>query len=609
MNTQTTETTNMNMASMATSYTATSYTATSYNGSTIEKLSVKFHDPTISLPEGLYDSAEGQFGTITLKLCNDIPIPAGTYLVNMEKDGSASMTESTNDGRSKDSHIRETICNTIEALGRIAEANPHAKIFIKLSEFDTRIFPVLALAQINAAVIDYMLTTVREKDLPNGSTNIEAALKNSNSSCDSFLATYPNAHVISVLTTDGDANEGNCNKYSLAALVKDKPYPTVCIGYGATHNSALMIAISSSYFYVSDLERAGEPIAEILHDFLHIAMEKVEMVVASGDILTEDQVWGAKRNIGNAIGGMTKTYNIRSNKPTDVQVLLYGKQIHNTAGINHVILADSAQYDGVTDLTRDIFRFKTVALLNEARKYLTRDFVAPAHPRYEASAEEYALAMEKYNADTIQYHANVESHKNDKKAIRDKLKDFFRLMKDYAKAKDMEQEPMMKQLLDDVYSIWVAFGRNFSVNEARAFTQAKYACNERQLSNNTSLRSASSGSARVRQNSHSPATPMRQNAQGHVFRGMGGGGVKFMDDDYDEESQLRTYSAIPCLARTPTCQAYPGMEEEFGGVGVALEDEDEDEDGLVHDLTDGVVSAYATQDTVTLMEQLSSHNI
>ena len=550
----------------------------------IENLSIEFHDPSIALPEGLYDDAEGQFGVIKMAIRGDIAIPAGVYLVNMEKDGSGSMTAGTNDGRSRDEHVKATICNAIRALTKIATENPQVQIFVKLADFDTRVYPVLALTQLSDEILDQLSKIVNDRALPNGSTNIELALRNSVKSCDEFLAENPDAHIISIVTTDGEANAGECNKFVLQDIVKDRPYPTICIGYGAGHNADLLITVGRSYFYVADFERAGETIGEILQNFLYIAMEKTELQVLNGEILQEDQVWSDKLYIGDAIGGSAKSYSVRSNAPESFHVLCYGKNTQTSRSTPLVTLAESAAFTCYKDLTRDIFRHKTVALLAQARDNLALDLASPAHPQY---GDNYAVDMERYQGEVVAYEDRIKAHAEQKKILRDKLKVFFRSMKEYAKSKNMENEALMKQLLDDVYTVWVSLGNRFTQNEARAFTQAKYMCNARQLSNNTSARSASQtpglrrqNAGLQRQNAFNPADPL-------IAR----------DDDLQGGAGV---SRPPMLMRTPTCMTHPGMED------IENREGDDEEDDLVHELTDGAVSAYATQPTVALMREVSS---
>uniref|UniRef100_A0A6C0F427 VWFA domain-containing protein n=1 Tax=viral metagenome TaxID=1070528 RepID=A0A6C0F427_9ZZZZ len=545
----------------------------------IENLSIEFHDSSIPLPQDLYDVADGQFGIVKMKVRGDISIPAGVYLVNMEKDGSGSMTTGTNDGRTRDEHVKATICNAIRALTKIATENPQVQLFVKLADFDTAVYPVLALTQLSVDNMEQLVSTVTERKLPNNSTNIELALRNSVKSCDEFLAENPGAHIISVITTDGEANSGECNKFKLQDIVKSSPYPTICIGYGAGHNADLLITVGSSYFYVADFERAGEPIGEILQNFLYIAMEKSELQILNGEILHEDQTWRNKLNLGNIIGGTEKTYSVRSKDPEAVHALLYGKNTQTTEPNPLIMLAESAAFTCYKDLTRDIFRHKTVELLAQARDNLALDLVAPTHPQY---SDNYAADMERYEGEVVAYTELVKSHAEQKKTLRDKLKVFFRSMKDYAKDKNMENEALMKQLLDDVYTVWLSLGSRFTQNEARAFTQAKYMCNARQLSNNTSARSASQTPGLRRQN----AGLQRQNAISPAYDNSQGGVAV---------APLRP----PMLMRTPTCMTHPGMED--------LEDgEVDEEDDLVHELTDGAVSAYATQPTVALMREVSS---
>jgi hypothetical protein len=181
--------------------------------------------------------------------------------------------------------------------------------------------------------------------------------------------------------------------------------------------------------------------------------------------------------------------------------------------------------------------------------------------------------MERYEGEMTAYEQRVQAHTDEKKVLRDKIKVFFRLMKDYAKDKKMEHEALMKQLLDDVYTVWLAMSSRFTKNEARAFTQAKYLCNERQLSNNTSARSASQ------------TTPMRMPRQ-HA-------GV------LQTPRYARGATPVPML-RTPTCMSHPGMQVD------ETEEEEEDEDDLEYELTDGAVSAYATQASVSMMREVSS---
>ena len=560
----------------------------------IENLSIEFHDPSIPLPPDLYDDAEGHFGIVKMKVRGDIEIPAGVYLVNMEKDGSGSMTAGTNDGRSRDDHVKATICNAIRALTKIATENPQAQLFVKLADFDTVVYPVLALTQLSDENLEKVVFTVTDRKLPSGSTNIELALRNSVKSCDEFLAENPDAHIISVLTTDGEANAGECNKFKLQDIVKDRPYPTICIGYGAGHNADLLIAVGSSYFYVADFERAGEPIGEILQNFLYIALEKSDLQTLHGEILREDNTWSDKLCIGNIVGGTEKTYSVRSKTPESFHALCYGKNTQTSQSTQLITLVESATFTCYKDLTRDLFRHKTVELLAQARDNLALDIVHPAHPQY---SDNYAADMESYQGEVAAYQELFKTHAEQKKTLRNNLKTFFRSMKEYAKDKNMENEALMKQLLDDVYTVWLSLGKRFTQNEARAFTQAKYMCNLRQLSNNTSARSASQTPVPGLRRQNAGSSPLqRQNAMY--------GGAQNIDVMYDDDSQAGVGVSLrpPMLMRTPTCVSYPGMEDLEDG---EVEENDEDDD-LVHELTDGAVSAYATQPTVALMREVSS---
>lgn len=507
----------------------------------MEYFSVQFHDPAIPLPD--YDDANGYFGVVKFQVRSDVAIPSGVYLVHMEKDGSGSMSILTSDGRSRDEHVKATICNAIRALTKIAMANPQIHIYVQVSDFDTAVYPVLQLSQISPDNVEQLVAAVQDRKLPEGNTNLENALSDSVKSCDAFLALHPDAHVLSVVTTDGEVNNGECNKYRLQEIVKDRPYPTVCIGYGAEHNADLLITVGSSYFYVSDFERAGEPIGEMLQNLLYIAIANTHLHIANGEIWHEKQ-WMDTLPLGNAIGGSSKTFSVRSKTPLEVRVQLSDIMETSTPTFS--------------DLTRDMFRHKTVILLAEARDNLAEDIVGPIHPQFSAT---YAADMERYEVEMLAYEQRIQSNLDEKKTLRDKLKVFFRLMKDYAKSNHMENEALMKQLLDDVYTVWLALGNRFTQNEARAFTQAKYICNERQLSNNTSARIATQ------------TTPLRrQNAR------------------YDSQE-----CDSPCKLQR-TCMTHPGMDEE------------EDDDELDHELTDGVVSAYATQSTIAMMNEISSLN-
>jgi hypothetical protein len=531
----------------------------------IENVSIAVHDPNVPFPDGFsYDDANGHFGVVNIKVHSDVAIPTGVYLVNMEKDGSGSMTCRTNDGRSRDDHVKATICNAIRALTKIATENPHIQIYVKLSDFDTSVYSVLELSQVSCDNVERLVSTIMNRQLPNQSTNLEAALRDSVQSCDAFLAMHPDAHILSVLTTDGEANNGECNKYRLQEIVQGRSYPTVCVGYGAEHNADLLITVGSSYFYVADLERAGEPVGEILQNFLFIAMENGKLEIRGGEIWDGD-CWTDVLYLGNVIGGSCKTYSVRSTTPEVMSVHLYGRRARAD------ILENTAKFPGsYTDLTRDAFRHETVILLKKARDMLAVDHVGPVHPEF---SDKYAADMERYEGEMTAYEQRLQAHTDEKKVLRDKIKVFFRLMKDYAKDKKMEHEALMKQLLDDVYTVWLAMSSRFTKNEARAFTQAKYMCNDRQLSNNTSARSATQ------------TTPMRMPRQhaGVLQTPRHAGGTM----------------PVPML-RTPTCMSHPGMQVD------ETEEEEEDEDDLEYELTDGAVSAYATQASVSMMREVSS---
>jgi hypothetical protein len=444
----------------------------------IDHNSVQYHSSDESSPLNLFSDPELNFGIFNLHIRSEIPITSKHIHIFFTIDGSGSMSDICVDGRTKMQHIHYTLENMI----RIFYENPECNISIHIQSFDTKIKKhIEGVSNIKEENLEYLISKINTIK-PGGSTNIEVAL---NSACEQityYKLDNPQHEVVHLFLTDGEITDGS-NDMDLLKSIVPVDCTNIFIGYGLEHDSRLLSFLgnkkNSDYRFIDALEKAGLVYGEIIHGILYKAITDVT-IKAYGceiyDFQTND--WSDELMIGNLLSEQKKTYHIRSKTPETGYISVLGKTIIKTKQFQ--ILSDEIEEQTKThpilsffktNLTTYMFRQRTQELLYEAREFsenvkINRNIIFSQHPDYLLDDE---------------ISTNINTADSENSIIKTKLSDFRSLMLKYMKDNEIETDPIMKMLCDDIYiciqTIGTSIGNMFTcARQTSQGRQQTYAC-------------------------------------------------------------------------------------------------------------------------------------
>jgi len=156
------------------------------------------------------------------------------------------------------------------------------------------------------------------------------------------------------------------------------------------------------------------------------------------DYLTN--TWVNEISIGNLLSEQKKTYHLRSKEPESCCVTVLGRTIVKTrqfqvldGSIEEQIVCHPISSLINSDLIKNMFRQRTQELLYESRK-MSEKLKAP----------EFSFTPMKKSKEENKQNLEI-------KEMKTKLKDFHKLMMEYMKENELEADPIMKMLCDDIY--------------------------------------------------------------------------------------------------------------------------------------------------------------
>ena len=457
---------------------------------------INFHDKTIAVPDCLISpNLDHSFGIVDINIRDEIPIVPEIHLSYM-LDRSGSMSDLCSDGRSKMTHIVHTLENMI----RIFHKKTDTKISISVHSFDHHIYndvdTIDNLSNLTQEELEVIVAQVHQI-LPNGSTNIEKALKASTAHLEKYIKNYPSAHVVNILLTDGEITDGSDNKEHLKTLV-GTDYPSIFMGYGVRHDAALLTSLASTglhneYRFVDNLEKAGLVYGEVIHQLLYTAIEDVSLKAEGCEIYDYlTNTWITDLALGHLVSEQKKTYQVRTLTPDKALIAIYGRTIHKTRMneklSDEIVIQTHASPMLLTlakcNLTNYLFRQKTQEFLFATKELLERQAKMEQPPPYlqdvfvrysqvcRSSEEEKQDQME-----TIRKHnENIKERVNEKDGLKQQLKDFFKSMLDYIALKDLKEDVFFKTLCDDIY---IAI-KSFDTSHGMMYTSARQTSQGRQ---------------------------------------------------------------------------------------------------------------------------------
>jgi hypothetical protein len=424
----------------------------------IQTAVINFHDTRVAVPDCLipHHNLEERFGIVSINMRDEIPI-IPEILFQCTVDCSGSMSDPCADGRTKMAHIIHTLENMI----RIFHKKAGSKISIRIQSFDSKVYvnidTIEDLGQKTQEEIEAIILKVHQI-APQGSTNIEKALKATTTYLDEYIKDHPSAHVAHLLLTDGEITDGSSDKTYLKTLVSNV-YPNIFMGYGLQHDNILLTSLASTglhneYRLIDNLEKAGLVYGEVIHQLLYTALEDVTLKAEGCEIYNySTNTWTTTLDIGHLVGEQQKIYQIRTTRPKEAQISIYGRTIHQTKHnevlTNDIIFQTHAlpvpQALDPCDLTNYLFRQKTQELL-----FATKELLEKQHDLDQTSNDPFDKYAALYKTQA-KAQDKFEEFRKQKDELKKKIKDFFKTMLDYIEAHNLKTNVFLKTLCDDIY--------------------------------------------------------------------------------------------------------------------------------------------------------------
>jgi len=340
-----------------------------------------------------------QFGIFRLEV-EKTEITEAPQEINLMLDKSGSMDEFCGDGSSKMHQIKHVTNNILRF---IAKNCVNGNVTVTVKAFNTEVETIIEKTVVTEDLLDDLIQKVG-KIYPNEGTDIEKALK-------SMHSVGGNRH--NIFMSDGDANEGETCPAVLALSVDPNALNTF-VGFGLEHNPELFMALSntknSAYYFVDKVEKSGNAYGEILHGILYNCLSEVRIKIVGGTIYNwKTNEWTTEIFVGNMSGEMKKTFHIKSETMDKIQIMVTGF----TKGLTPFETKHLFQGD-TEDLQKMIYRQRTQEILFKANR----------------AAKEFKV----------------------------ELKAFMYELKEYMKMNELENDPLLKNLCDDIAVVYRTIG-------------------------------------------------------------------------------------------------------------------------------------------------------
>ena len=401
---------------------------------------IQFHISKEVCPIELFEEPGWKFGIFNLKIRSEIPITKKHIHIFFTIDASGSMSETCTDGRTKMQHILYTLENML----RIFYEKPDCNISVHVQSFDTKIYECIeGNSNIKMENLEDLLEKIKQIR-PGESTNIELALKSASETISIYKQNNNDNEIVHIFLTDGEITEGSRDYDELKELVPNN-CTNIFIGYGRDHDSKLLSILgsgmSNEYRFVDALEKAGLVYGEIIHGILYKAIKDVTITTCGCDIYDYlTNTWVNEISIGNLLSEQKKTYHLRSKELESCCVTVLGRTIVKTrqfqvlnGTIEEQIVCHPTPALINSDLIKHMFRQRTQELLYESRK-MSEKLKSP----------EFSFTPMKKSKEENKQNLEI-------KEMKTKLKEFHKLMITYMKEHELEKDPIMKMLCDDIY--------------------------------------------------------------------------------------------------------------------------------------------------------------
>lgn len=423
----------------------------------IEHSELRFHSDSIEMPVQLFsEEADYKFGVLDIKIRPGIPINSKHIHILFNIDCSGSMSDQCSDGRTKMEHIVYTLKNMI----RIFYKESNCNISVHIQKFDGDVAQVVSgLNNIRDRPLEALLKEIDDSIVPNGCTNIEKALETASFELASYYALNPDHEIVHVLLTDGEITNGSQNYEHLLSLVP-KGCTNIFLGYGLEHDSDLLSHLAcnkgNEYRFIDALEKAGFVYGEVIHGLLYKAIEDITLTSGTAEFYDfRTNKWHNSIQVGNLLSEQKKTFHVRSKTPTPglCSVSVYGKTIVKTRETQVIDIYEN-QCDVSTSTFAEpvnlgiyVFRQRTQELLYEAKHLSTeRRQIVPV------------LDSMRPFEDELSPLPSLNNMRNVQKNLKEKLNEFHQKMIAYVRDNNLQNDPIMRMLCDDIYIAYKTIG-------------------------------------------------------------------------------------------------------------------------------------------------------
>lgn len=396
---------------------------------------LEFHNATNPLPFDLF-ATNTKFGKITVKV-PEIAINPFIWDVKFSIDASQSMYDLCKDGKPKIEHIKYTMTHILKTFVKYAETTPNLQFNVCIHMFNDTNAEIFDFTTLTTDNLDYHLDKINEI-IPDNSTNLLLPIQITNEQMKLRQAEFPNHKRLHILLTDGQDTSSNTSTRICAEV--NSEYDFIVFGFGNDHDAKTLYSIAQKphcdYGFIDVLERAGLVYGEYLHNVLYAAYENVTIQLENATIYDwKTNQWSNYLTIPTLASGLTKTYYVKTVNPDELTGTIYGTKLpESNYGVLDEIELLPELLNGDTDeiqttnLLHDMFRLKTMELL----------FLA--------------------NHQQNDYNEIDDDAPPSSWGTKQQIRSFFNVLKTYMKDNNCMEDPLLKNLLDDLYVTYKTMG-------------------------------------------------------------------------------------------------------------------------------------------------------
>ncbi len=492
----------------------------------IEHSYIDLHNCMITESYFKFLKVDEHFGVLKLKTRKTKLTEIPTFIL-FTIDTTASMNETAYANISKMDVVKTTFKNMIHYLAKI-----DAPIYIQVNSFNESVNTIIQKTLVKKNNLDELVDEI-DKLYGCSCTDIGVAIKDANETLTTYKNEYPDHQIVHLFMTDGEPTVGELN-YDVLASSVETSVTNIFIGFGDDHNIKLLKKLSetynSDYLFVDHLENTSLIYGETIHRFLYPALQQVEIVVDNGLIYDwKTNQWVTRLDEPFIVGDMEKIYHIKTTNRNPLYCELYGKIMAKPLDDVFDVICDDSQ-------------------IGEFQHLQSVDILPNLLDVESGTINDCDLTKYMYRQATQEFlfKAKFVTNKEQRNALKDDLRVFFKNMRHYMKEKELLDDKFMITLCDDICILYRSSGKKTDemLRLARETSQG------RQRSYNSTPKSA------LKRNDSTDSN--MDVSESHL------------DHSFSQDDNMNSPLPKPILKRTPTYSMKPPS------LRINIEDEEDD---------------------------------